>query len=279
MSSSDTSNSTKSDMEKAKAMIAEAISNGAPAYNAGDIEGCARIYKSTGGKIAKLGLLPLSFKTSLEKVVQCTESDDNEIAWAFRRQFDAIMDYQIPFMPDDGGANKWTLEKFSDTVISSQPMNINDNVMGGISQGQWVKDASVFTGNTSLANNGGFASLRWRMDRVQNWSYAQGIYLKVKHSNPENHTFRLILKDFTCEEVRGANYKNIFGNPLSNTMSEDQNPIFIPFSAFDKIESMGQKLGGPPFNRSSVTEIGIMAIKPSIIGEFELKIKEWGLYY
>lgn len=196
-----------------------------------------------------------------------------------RRVECAGREYQIPFMPDTEGANKWTLERFSDNVISSQPMNINDNVMGGISQGQWVKDASVFTGNTSLANNGGFASLRWRMDRVQNWSYAQGIYLKVKHSNPENHTFRLILKDLTCEQVRGANYKNVFGNPLSNTMSEDQTPIFIPFSAFDKIESMGQQLGGPSFNRSSVTEIGIMAIKPSIIGEFELKIEEWGLYY
>ena len=42
---------------------------------------------------------------------------------------------------------------------------------------------------------------------------AKGIYLNVKHSNSEQHTFRIIFKDTTCEQVRGANFKNVFSNP------------------------------------------------------------------
>ena len=48
--------------------------------------------------------------------------------------------------------------------------------------------------------------------------YAKGIYLKVKHSNPEQHAFRIIFKDTTtCEQVRGANFKNVFSNPNKGT--------------------------------------------------------------
>ena len=116
------------------------------------------------------------------------------------------------------------------------------------------------------------ASLRWRLNTIQNWSYAKGMYLKVKHSNPEQHTFRIILKDTTCEQVRGANFKNVFSNP--NQVDE---PIMIPFQVFDQMEQMGHQLRGSLFNRGSVTELGLMSIKLSVVGEFELVVKEWGL--
>mmetsp|Transcript_318 Transcript_318/g.335 ORF Transcript_318/g.335 Transcript_318/m.335 type:complete len:229 (+) Transcript_318:3-689(+) len=44
------------------------------------------------------------------------------------------------------------------------------------------------------------------------------------------------------------------------------------------MEQMGRQLSGPIFNPSAVSEIGIMAIKPSVVGDFELTIPEWGLY-
>merc|ERR1712183_362252 len=181
---------------------------------------------------------------------------------------------------DDDKHHSYTLEHFCDSILSPQPMIVNDNVMGGISQCTWSKEKKIFTGNTSLANNGGFASLRWRMNnRVQDWSYAKGLYLKVSHSKPDIHTFRIIFKDATCEQIsRGANYNNVFCNPYRNGNNDDDDtnpkPIFIPFTAFDQIESRGQPLIGPVFNKGSVTEIGLMAIKPSVVGEFTLKIKE-----
>ena len=104
------------------------------------------------------------------------------------------------------------------------------------------------------------ASLRWRLNTIQNWSYtyeyAKGIYLKV-------HTFRIIFKDTTtCEQIRGANFKKVFSNP--NQVDE---PIMIPFQVFDQ---MGRQLHGSLFNRGTVTELGLMSIKPSVVGELEL---------
>jgi hypothetical protein len=269
--------STTQQMDKAKSLISNAISIGAPAYNAGDISECARVYKETALEIASL--LPQNLQNGLEATIAAKHEDSNEEAWAFRQQFDSIVEYQIPFMPEtdpsesSSDKTKFTLEKFTDKMIPSEPLIVNDNVMGGVSQGQWMADSKIFRGNTSLANNGGFSSLRWRLNTIQNWSYAKGIYLKVKHSNPDVHTFRIILKDMTCEQVRGANFKNVFSNP-----SQTDEPIFIPFQAFDQIEQMGRALSGPVFNRGAVIEVGLMAIKPTVVGEFQLQIEEWGLY-
>jgi hypothetical protein len=269
---------TKEKMEEAKRLISKAISIGAPAYNAGDIVKCAQVYKDTAMEISSL--LPKNLQRDLEQTIETNSEDANEQAWAFRRQFDSIMDYSPPFQPsiDNNSNSKMTLEAFSNTMIPKQPLLVNDNVMGGISQGEWVPDTQTFRGNTSLAYNGGFASLRWRLERIQNWSYAKGIYLKIQHSNPQQHTFRLILKDTTCEQVRGANFKTTFANPHDFSKIDDH-IIYIPFSAFDQIEQMGRAFpNGPIFNPAAVTEIGLMAIKPTVVGEFELRIQEWGLY-
>jgi len=279
--SSSTNNNTPTPetIKQAKALIQKAISIGAPAYNSGDIQECARVYRCTGVDICSSGLLPPNLRSSLEKTIQTDHDDDDKAeAWAFRSRFDAILEYQIPFMPetasDGGAAAGLTLEKFTDKMLPPMPFLIHDNVMGGISSGQWDASSNTFSGSTSLANNGGFASLRWRMDSVQNWSYARGIYLRVKHSDPQTHTFRIILKDTACESVRGANFKNVFCNP-----DQGDEPVLIPFEAFDSIEQMGRQLQGPVLNRGGVTEIGLMAIKPSVVGAFELVIEEWGLYF
>jgi len=268
-SSSSSSMTASQQMDRAKNLISSAISIGAPAYNAGDIPKCAQVYKETALEISQI--LPKNLQTGLEATIKRSFQDANEEAWAFRKQFDSIIEYQIPFVP---GATNVSLEPFTNTMIPVEPYVVNDNVMGGISQGGWSSTSKTFRGNTSLANNGGFSSLRWRFDRIQNWSYAKGIYLKVKHSEPSGHTFRLILKDTTCEQVRLSNFKNVFANP-----DQVDDPICIPFESFDQMEQMGRPLSGPVFNRAQVTELGLMAIKPTVVGEFELKIEEWGLYF
>jgi len=279
-SSSSSSLSVSQQMDMYKSLISTAISIGAPAYNTGDIPECARIYKETSLQIAPM--LPQNLQTGLEATIQQTFKDADEEAWAFRKQFDSIIDYQMPFVPSNEMTNATVtiLEPFTDSnMIPSHPCVVNDNVMGGVSQGKWLPASKTFRGKTSLANNGGFSSLRWRFDRIQNWTYAKGIYLKVRHSDPSAHTFRVILKDTTCEQVRLSNFKNVFCNPHLDQKAGDANPIFIPFDSFDQMEQMGRRLSpGQVFNRAEVTELGLMAIKPTVIGEFELHIQEWGLY-
>eukprot|EP00566_Odontella_aurita_P017877 CAMPEP_0113561398 /NCGR_PEP_ID=MMETSP0015_2-20120614/19953_1 /TAXON_ID=2838 /ORGANISM="Odontella" /LENGTH=328 /DNA_ID=CAMNT_0000463187 /DNA_START=74 /DNA_END=1057 /DNA_ORIENTATION=+ /assembly_acc=CAM_ASM_000160 len=264
------------DLKRAKSRIASAISVGAPAYNAGSIDECAREYKAAAADIVET--LPPPLRSALERTLDgrdCEGDDDDAAAWALRKEFDAILEYVPPYAPaaspgdDLGGASG--LEPFTDRQLPSQPLPVLDNVMGGMSFGRWDADSATFRGTTSLANNGGFASLRWRFNPVQNWTYAKGIYLKVRHSNPGEHTFRLILKDTTCEMARGANFKTVF----CNEDDAQDRPVFIPFEAFDQMEQMGRPLQGPVFNPAAVTELGLMAIKPSIVGDFELKIEEW----
>ena len=117
--------------------------------------------------------------------------------------------------------------------------------------------------------------MRWRFPRVQNWSDAKGIYVRgMRHLNAEEHTFRIILKDAACERMRIANFKAVFTNPRGL----DQ-PLLVPFSAFNQMEQMGRAMAGsPPFDPTQVTELGLMAIKPSVVGQFQLEFSEWGLF-
>jgi Complex I intermediate-associated protein 30 (CIA30) len=290
-------------LDQARASISNAISMGAPAYNSGKVNECVAIYESTAQQILQMPAissgssgsdLPKELQTSLQETLDAVAaSNDDSVdasvtaAWALRRAFDAILEYSPCYLPQCADCLDVQLEPFvTGTQVPSQPIIVNDSVMGGISNCQWIPEQSTMTGTTSLANNGGFSSLRWRFPVVQNWSYAKGIYLKVKHYHQDHpsktttkgnrsHTFRLLLKDFTSEQMaRGANYKVVFCNP---TNSGD--PILIPFADFNLLELRGRTLGNSPIHTSSITELGIMAIKPSVVGDFELVINEWGLYY
>ena len=53
----------------------------------------------------------------------------------------------------------------------------------------------------------------------------------------------------------------------------------VPFSEFHQMEKMGRAVvGSPAFDPVQVTEIGLMTIKPSVVGQFQLEFLEWGLY-
>jgi len=267
---------SNNDLDQAKQRISQAISQGAPAYNAGDIKQCATIYKQTARDIATL--VPSTFQSKLLQEVDddndttnATEDHDAK-AWALRRVFDSIIDYQLPLMPQAIALeDNIKYEPFTAT----EPIQVMDSVMGGRSTGSFVSKSNLFFGETSLANNGGFSSIRWRFSNIQNWSYAKGIYIRgLKHSKAEEHTFRLILKDAMCERVRIANYKVVFANP-----QQLDEPLLIPFSETGQMEQMGRTMqGSPNFNPSAVTEIGLMAIKPTVVGEFMMEFEEWGLY-
>ncbi|KAL3800439.1 hypothetical protein HJC23_011676 [Cyclotella cryptica] len=272
-------NSTTSDLNQVKQRIIKAISIGATAYNSGDVQKCATIYTETAREISPL--LPRVFQSKLQDEVgddNCDRTMDTNYdakAWALRRIFDSILDHQLPVVPQNYiGDKNISFEPFTPAQLG-QPIKVMDNVMGGISNGTWDPDSNSFSGVTSLANNGGFASIRWRFASTQNWSYAKGIYIKgLTHSTPEEHTFSILLKDDMCERIRFANFKVVFANP-----EKVDQPLLIPFSVFNQMEQMGSALvGSPAFNPVAVTEIGLMAIKPTVVGDFWLGFSEWGLY-
>eukprot|EP00980_Cylindrotheca_fusiformis_P003688 scaffold818_cov136-Cylindrotheca_fusiformis.AAC.54 len=260
-------------LDSAKQIISEAISIGTPAYNAGNISECSRAYQDAAKEVAFL--VPANLNKKLHKAKEIDENNHDAKAWALRRALHAIMDYDLPVLPqalDDGEVG---FEPFTKAQLPQEPVAVMDNVMGGVSQGGWIGKSRIFYGSTSLENNGGFASIRWRFPTTQNWSHAQGIYLKgVRHSKPEEHTFRIVLKDDACQKARLANFNVVFANP-----QETERNVFIPFSEFNQMEQMGKPLArSPVFNPLAVTEIGLMAIKPTIVGEFQLEFSEWGLY-
>ncbi|KAL7520568.1 hypothetical protein ACHAWX_005699 [Stephanocyclus meneghinianus] len=272
-------NITNNNLNRAKLRISQAISIGAPAYNSGDIQKCAAVYTETAREIQPL--LPTVFQTKIRHQVddhgsETTQTNNYDAkAWALRRIFDSIMDYQMPIVPENYTKYKnIAFQPFTSSQLG-QPIKVMDNVMGGISTGKWDPNTNSFAGVTSLANNGGFSSIRWRFENCQNWSYAKGIYISgLKHSKPREHIFSILVKDDMCERVRLANFKAVFSNP-----EQVDQPLLIPFDVFKQMEQMGRAMvGSPAFNPVAVTEIGLMAIKPAVVGEFSLEFSEWGLY-
>ena len=121
---------SNNDLNQAKQRISQAISQGAPAYNAGDIKQCATIYKQTAKEIATL--VPTTFQSKLLQEVDdnnATEDHDAK-AWALRRVFDSIIDYQLPLMPQAKLDDNITYEPFTATQIQ-EPIQVMDSVMRG----------------------------------------------------------------------------------------------------------------------------------------------------
>ena len=79
-----------------KRAIGSAIQLGAPQYNQGDVAGCARTYEQTAGEIVRR-CGDSATKQALQAVLQKTVGmrDADEVAWALRRVFDALLDRNL----------------------------------------------------------------------------------------------------------------------------------------------------------------------------------------
>ncbi|TMP01481.1 CIA30 family protein [Pseudoalteromonas sp. S3260] len=140
---------------------------------------------------------------------------------------------------------------------------VNDSVMGGISNSQvlYENDNLVFTGNVSLANNGGFASIRTLLD-LQSQDITK-IMLRVKG---DGQTYQLRLR--TNEYMDGAAYTRSF----STTKSEWLNIEFLPedFQLTYRGRLLEQQ---PTINFKDVRQLGFM-IAGKQAGEFRLEVEK-----
>ncbi|MEM9530265.1 MAG: CIA30 family protein [Pseudomonadota bacterium] len=144
--------------------LERAIARGVPLYNNGQPAACAAVYATALEAVAETEGWPveatrrrnLKFQLELAEAV----ADPDEQAWAYRRIIDALLaDAPLAAPPE---ATVRELYTFADANEVEAFRVVLDGVMGGLSTGQLSRgdNSLIFTGDTSLQNNGGFSSIR-----------------------------------------------------------------------------------------------------------------------
>jgi NADH dehydrogenase [ubiquinone] 1 alpha subcomplex assembly factor 1 len=151
-----------------------------------------------------------------------------------------------------------TLKNMNDWLI------VNDGVMGGLSKSSFVltdKNSALFSGNVTLENNGGFASVRTRAMRFQLDGY-KGILIRVK-GDGKKYQFNLR----TDNRFDGVTYQYGF-----ETQNNKWQTISIPF---DKClpSFRGRILRNvQPLSPKDIQQLGIL-VSDGQTGEFQLEIQ------
>jgi NADH dehydrogenase [ubiquinone] 1 alpha subcomplex assembly factor 1 len=144
--------------------LGRAIERGVPLFNQGMPEACAAVYATALEGIADSDGwgLEAAQRANLRYQLDLAVSipDPSEQAWAYRRIIDALLNGAPLAAP----ASSDSRSLFDFTVASDfeKWRIVVDGVMGGRSTGllEQQQDVLVFTGVTSLENNGGFSSIR-----------------------------------------------------------------------------------------------------------------------
>ena len=128
---------------------------------------------------------------------------------------------------------------------------VNDSVMGGVSNSEvtQTQESLLFTGNVSLDNNGGFASIRTALNtQSQN---TKGITLRVKG---DGQTYQLRLR--TTSSLDGAAYSHSFKTVINEWVDINFTPSDFtltyrgrvleqqPVIDFDDIKQLGFMIAG-----------------------------------
>ena len=124
---------------------------------------------------------------------------------------------------------------------------VNDDVMGGVSKSNvYINDDShcVFTGNISTANNGGFCSLRYYLDRI-NIKNNEDLKLRVKG---DGKPYQLRIK---------SNREDYFSYVFSFETSGDWQTISVPLKEMYP-SFRGRRLSLQNFSNKYFEEIGVL---------------------
>lgn len=140
---------------------------------------------------------------------------------------------------------------------------INDGVMGGLSQSNISttdQETGLFTGELSLQNNGGFASIRTMVGPVDLSGFA-GIEIKVKG---DGRIYQLRLR--TDGRMDGLTYRAAFKTRDGKWFS-----VRIPFEHF--VPSFRGEVieDAPPLDPAHIHQIGFL-IADKVSGPFSLEI-------
>jgi monofunctional biosynthetic peptidoglycan transglycosylase len=127
---------------------------------------------------------------------------------------------------------------------------VNDGVMGGRSQGgPAVADGQLqFRGVLSLANNGGFSSIR-TVGQSFDFSGASAVVLRVRGDG----------RPYQLRLATDARYRGItvsFGGEFA-TEAGKWTEVRVPLATLEPT-AHGRQLTGPPFDPTKVREIGLL---------------------
>jgi hypothetical protein len=142
---------------------------------------------------------------------------------------------------------------------------VNDGVMGGISQSTLLmsqNQPAIFTGDVSLENYGGFASIRTYPRDYQLQSY-DGLLIRVKG---DGKRYRLRLR--TDDEFDGVAYQAIF-----LTKPEEWVTVKLPFSDSIPVYRGRVVSDAPSLYPAQIKRLGFM-IADKQSGPFRLEI-DW----
>lgn len=158
------------------------------------------------------------------------------------------------------------LTRFDGETSEPRWVTVNDNVMGGRSQGGFsVKDGTlVFSGSTNT-NGGGFSSIRSRPESYD-LGGQEGIRLRVK-GDGRTYTFRLTTSDSATSRFRPSWWAE-FATSADGSWQE----VSIPFKSFVP-RWRGRMLQDTKLNPKAIDSLGLM-IYDRKDGAFRLEV-DW----
>jgi NADH dehydrogenase [ubiquinone] 1 alpha subcomplex assembly factor 1 len=157
------------------------------------------------------------------------------------------------------------LINFNDMESGSRWVTVNDDVMGGLSEGApvLVDGLLQFHGKLSLANNGGFSSVR-TVDQRFDFSEATAVVLRVRG---DGRTYQLRL----ATEARYRGIAVSYGSEFA-TVAKQWIEVRVPLDSLTPTVR-GSRLDGPPFDAAQVRELGLL-IADKREGPFALDV-DW----
>ena len=163
--------------------------------------------------------------------------------------------------------NSRMLFTFAKPNTAAQWQTVNDGVMGGRSEGRFrINDEKnlEFFGNLSLANNGGFASVR-SAGMPQDLRNGDAIVIKVRGDGREYS-----LNLYTRGRRAAFSYRAGF-----QTTKDQWTEVSIPLSEF-VATSFGRVIRNAPLNPARVSRLGFL-LGDKKAGPFKLEVQSVGL--
>lgn len=165
-----------------------------------------------------------------------------------------------------GSASANTLFEFEEGEAVSGWFSVDDRVMGGVSVSQmrYAGDGVArFSGDMSLENNGGFASVRFT-ENIYDLSDFTGLELRVKGNNM-TYQFRF------QTDIARISYTQPFAAP------DEWTTVRLPFDAFEAT-FFGRRVSNAPQMNTSFLRTLTFMLSDGQAGEFELLIDSIKVY-
>jgi hypothetical protein len=154
---------------------------------------------------------------------------------------------------------------FKDPAIFAAWFSVNDNVMGGVSQGGLTRTpdgTAVFSGVLSFRNNGGFSTIQADFRAPQDWSAADGIWLRVRG---DGKRYGVYLRD----SLQPLRYEATFETVRGEWMT-----VQLPFTAFYPTY-FGQRVRAKALDPSRIQSMSVL-IEYQQEGAFALELAALG---